>query len=84
MMYGKRLIATTTLVLGCVMSSACGQPEHPRTVSDFCLVDKRISVEVEPAPGTETEANQFDTEQTVNEVLSHNEVHDRLCLGVTP
>lgn len=80
-MYGKRLIGTTILVLSCGIVSACGQPEPPRTVSDFCLADKRISVEVEPGAGAEDAAvgNDFDTDVTVNEVLTHNEVHDRLC-----
>lgn len=48
----------------------------------FCLNDRRISVEVEPINGEEdlTGGNQYDTEQTVNEVLAHNEVYDRLCV----
>lgn len=63
------------------MSSACGQPEPLRTVSDFCLNDRRISLEVEPGAGAEDAAagNQFDTRETEAEVLTHNEVHDRLC-----
>lgn len=76
-----------TLVIACGSVSACGQPEPPRTVSDFCAVAKRLSAEPDPAdvaggePSAEdkTPGNQFDTDQTFAEVLSHNEVYDRLC-----
>jgi hypothetical protein len=51
------------------------------------VVGKRISAEpdpnelagVEPAAEDEASGNQFDTPQTFNEVLAHNEVWDRLC-----
>lgn len=67
-------------VLLCTLS-ACGPQEIRTTVSDFCLNDRRISVSVEPGSGAEdaTPGNQYDTDQTVFEVLAHNEVHDRLC-----
>lgn len=59
--------------------SACGQPERPRTVSDFCLVDKTITAEPAPQPGANDVGNNWDTEQTVHEVITHNAVHRSLC-----
>jgi hypothetical protein len=52
-------------------------------VSDFCLVDKRLSAEPAPVAGDDP-GNQWDTEQTFNEILAHNEVHDRLCASPPP
>jgi hypothetical protein len=66
-------------VIGCVTISACGVQEHPRTVSDFCLNDRRLSYEPAPAAGVDDPGNQYDTDQTGDEVLAHNEVYDRLC-----
>jgi hypothetical protein len=77
-MLGKKWSAPL-LGIVCATTSACGQPERPQTVSDFCLVDKRLSVEVAPAPGADDPGNRYDTDQTVDEVIAHNEVHDRLC-----
>jgi hypothetical protein len=59
--------------------SACGQPEPPRTVSDFCLAAKRLSAEPAPIAGMDDPGNLFDTEQTFAEVIEHNAVWDRLC-----
>lgn len=78
----KKLTSLVLLGIGVGTISACGQPEPLRTVTDtFCLNDRRVSVEVEPIVGEEdlTGGNQYDTEQTVMEVLAHNEVHDALC-----
>lgn len=83
----KKLTVLMMLGGACASVSACGQPERPRTASDFCVVGKRISAEpdpnelagVEPAAEDEASGNQFDTPQTFNEVLAHNEVWDRLC-----
>lgn len=83
----KKLPALMLLVAASLSVSACGQPERPRTASDFCVVGKRISAEpdpnelagVEPTAEDEASGNQFDTVQTFNEVLAHNEVWDRLC-----
>jgi len=61
------------------MTSACGQPEPLRTVGDFCLNDRHITVEVAPAPGVDDTGNRFDTDETVEQVLAHNEVLARLC-----
>lgn len=74
-----RLATKSAPTLALVMLSACGQPEPPRTVSDFCLVDKRISVDPAPMKGMDDPGNQYDSEPTFLEVLEHNEVHDRLC-----
>jgi hypothetical protein len=46
-------------------------------VSDFCLIDRRISVNV-PPDGPDL-ANVFDTLETVLHVFEHNETYDRLC-----
>lgn len=61
--------------------SACGQPERPRTVSDFCLNAKRISAEPAPEPEADDPGNRYDTDQTFGEVLEHNAVVDRLCMN---
>jgi hypothetical protein len=75
----KRLAALALLGTACVTISACGQPERPRVVSDFCLNDVRLSSEPAPAPDADDPGNLFDTDQTFAEILAHNEVHDRLC-----
>jgi len=77
----KKSAGLMLLATACVTTSACGQPERPRVVSDFCTVDQRLTVEVAPGPGVDDPGNQFDTDETVNQVLGHNEVHDRLCAG---
>jgi len=59
--------------------SACGQRETLRTVNDFCLLDKVIKVAVAPAQTTPDPDNQYDTDQTVLDVLEHNVVHERVC-----
>ncbi len=61
------------------MTSACGQPETPKSASDFCLNERRISIAPAPEPGQDDPGNTFDSEQTVQEVLEHNAVFDRLC-----
>ena len=50
-------------------------------MSDFCANDKRLTVEVEGVEGAEDVllGNEFDTDPTVEQVLAHNEVFDRLC-----
>ena len=72
---GKALLALATLSI----VSACGQPERPRTVSDFCLLAKRLSAEPAPAAGVNDPGNLYDTDQTFAEVVAHNEVVDRMC-----
>lgn len=66
------------------MTSACGQHETLRSVSDFCLNDRRISIAPAPVAGADDPGNAFDSEQTVSEVLEHNAVTDRLCPKVGP
>lgn len=61
------------------MTSACGQPERPRTVSDFCQVAQRISAEPAPSIGADDPGNRFDTDETLMQVLEHNGVVDALC-----
>lgn len=64
-----------------LMTSACGQPERPRTVSDFCLAGKRISAEPAPAAWADDPGNRYDTDETFGQVLEHNAAYDRLCPG---
>jgi len=54
------------------MLSACGQPERPRTVSDFCLIAKRLTAEPAPSSGLDDPGNRFDTDETFMQVLEHN------------
>lgn len=77
----KQYSSLALLATLCAMSSACGQREPLQTASDFCLNDRRISAEPAPESGADDPGNQWDSEQTFNEVLAHNEVHDRLCGG---
>lgn len=70
--------ATTAAMLLCTLS-ACGQPERPRTASDFCLNAKRLSAEPAPGSGMDDPGNRYDTDMTLAEVLAHNAVVDRLC-----
>lgn len=62
-----------------VMTSACARLEPPRTVSDFCLVDQRLSGEPAPANGGDDPGNRYDTDETFNQLLEHNAAYDRLC-----
>ena len=61
------------------MTSACGPRETPRTVSDFCLNDRPVKFSIAPDPGKDDPGNQFDTEETVKDLIEHNAVHSRLC-----
>lgn len=75
----KRYGRLGLLVTACATISACGQPERPRTVSDFCLVAKRLSAEPAPAPNVDDPGNRYDTEMTFQEILAANAVYDALC-----
>lgn len=66
------------------MMSACGQPERPKTVSDFCLNDRPVTIAPAPAPAADDPGNRFDSEETVDQVLEHNAVHHRLCPPAGP
>jgi hypothetical protein len=61
------------------MTSACGQREILRTVSDFCLNDREVKYAVAAAPGQDDPGNQLDTDETVKDLIEHNAVHRRLC-----
>jgi hypothetical protein len=81
MKLGTKYSASCVMALGIIFTtSACARPEPPRTVSDFCLVTKRISAEPAPVAGMNDPGNVFDSEQTVAEIFEHNEVFDRLCV----
>lgn len=62
-----------------VMTSACAGRERLRIVSDFCINDRPITVEVAPSPAADDPVNRYDSDETVNQVLEHNAVRDRLC-----
>lgn len=70
------------LAISCATISACGQPETLRSVSDFCLNDRRLTTSV-PGEAEDDPGNQWDTFDTVLQIFAHNEVHDRLCPPVT-
>lgn len=72
--FGAMMAATLLFTI-----SACGQPERPQTVSDFCLSAKRISAEPAPVKAMDDPGNLFDTDMTLAEILAHNAVVDRLC-----
>lgn len=79
----KRVTTFALIGIALAMTSACGQPEPLRTASDFCLASKRLSAEPHPVgPTADDPGNRYDTEQTFNEVIEHNEVYDRLCRPV--
>ena len=76
----KRSARPALLAMLCATLSACGQPEPLRTAPDtLCLNDRRISIEPAPVKGMDDPGNAFDSEATVNEVLAHNAVLERLC-----
>lgn len=75
----KRFVRPAMLGIALATLSACGQPETVRSVSDFCLLSKRVTVSVAPAPSVNDPGNTFDTDETVNQVLEANNVFDRLC-----
>lgn len=83
MRLGERLNKTlTAMMAGAALftTSACGQPERVQTVGDFCPNSQRISAEPHPSRNNQTDPdNVFDTDQTVAEILAHNEVFDELC-----
>lgn len=76
MMHAKK---SALLAVALATTSACGQPERPRTVSDFCLIDRKVTVEPAPAAGTDDPGNQWDTDETVHAILEHNSIHERIC-----
>ena len=82
MRYGLPSSARLIAVLAASFTvSACGQPERPRTVSDFCLDARPISVNVAPGAGVDDPGNQWDSDETVGEVLASNAVYERLCVA---
>ncbi len=78
-MPAKKLGRLALLVMLCATICACGQPGRPRTVSDFCLLDRRISAEPAPVAGADDKGNQWDTEETFAAVLEHNAALERVC-----
>ena len=75
----KRALRCATIATALLMTSACGQRETLRTVSDFCLNDREVRYSVAPAPGADDAGNKFDTDETVRDLIEHNAVLRRLC-----
>lgn len=44
-------------------------------------MSKRLTAEPAPAAGQDDPGNKFDTDETLQEVIGHNQVYDRLCLN---
>ena len=61
------------------MTSACGQRETLRTVSDLCLNDREVKFDVAAQPEQDDPGNKFDTDATVKDLIEHNAVLRRLC-----
>ncbi len=86
MRYVKNLAELALMLSVLAIVSACGAQEPLRTVSDYCLNARVITVEPDPSandPEREAEdeqsGNQFDTPETTNQVLAHNGVYRGLC-----
>lgn len=77
----KHAMKSAILLAVLAMTSACGQPERPRTASDFCLVAKRLTAEPAPTVGADDPGNRFDTDETLDQILSHNAAFGALCEG---
>lgn len=75
----KRAPVFATLVPALLMTSACGQHETLRTVSDLCLNDREVKYSVAATPGQDDLGNQYDTDETVKDLIEHNAVLRRLC-----
>jgi len=61
------------------MTSACVTREIPLIVDTSCTSFRALSYAVPAKDRPETEANAFDTPQTVDEIQSHNARWDALC-----
>lgn len=68
------------LIIAAAMISACGPRVPPRTASDGCLVFQRMTAQPAPEPDANDVGNQWDTDETFNGVLLHNETWDKICL----
>lgn len=75
----KRALLFATSGTALLMTSACARHETPRTVSDFCLNDREVKFSVAATPGQDDPGNQFDTDETVKDLIEHNAVLRRLC-----
>lgn len=75
----KKSVRPVLLAIALATTSACVQPERPQTASDFCLNARRITIEPAPVEGMDDAGNLFDSDETVEQVLGHNHVMDRLC-----
>lgn len=78
------VMKSAILAIALLMTSACGQPEPLRTASDSCLIFRRISTEPAPAANRDDPGNQWDSDQTVFEVLQHNAAYDVACPNPKP
>lgn len=78
-----RLRLSSGLMMAVLVSfgvSACGARETPpKPVSDFCLIDKTVSLSIAPQPGLDDPGNRYDSEETVAEVMAHNQRWRAVC-----
>ncbi|WP_283419249.1 hypothetical protein [Sphingopyxis sp. Geo48] len=75
----KRAPMFVMLVPVLLMSSACGQREAVRTVSDTCLTMKVVRYNPAPAPSADDPGNQYDTDETVKDLIEQNAAWRKLC-----
>lgn len=75
----KRVPLPAILALALLTTSACGRHEPPRTVSDTCLTMQAVRFDPAPAPGIDDPGNQYDTDQTVKDLIAQNAAWRRLC-----
>lgn len=75
----KSALRYATIAAALAMTSACGQQETPRTVSDFCLNSREIKYSVAPGASVDDPGNLFDTDETVKDLGEQNAVRRRLC-----
>lgn len=74
-----------SLVLG--TTTACATTGTPPPASDFCLLYKPVKTATDPLneDGTTAEdnepGNQYDTDETLDDLAITNEIHERLCNG---
>ena len=77
-MYKKLLTLCGIGLMSLTVSCAGSMPAIQTTVNDYCLIAKTISFSIKN-DNTESVLNQYDTDATIEEIMAHNTVYDRLC-----
>ena len=75
----KLAMRSAILALALCTVSACNRPEPPRTVSDTCLTMKVVRFQPAPAAGADDQGNQFDTDETVKDLIAQNAAWRAIC-----